>query len=213
MFCGREISLPAPHFKKLHGRSNALTAEQKHQRWQEVTAWCEQLDPRIPIDPGIKETVIALNVLDIPTVMSCEGHLRGPFVPWVNIAAPDFYEKQKRIKQVQSWLEQQPETDETRRIVEYMEQQKNVTIQQHLPIRKRLYEYLARFYQERDVPYERRLVLSGGDGITGLSSQGGVLMEILSVEERQQRLLAYQDEMRAFTAFLKQLYFSSEDEG
>jgi hypothetical protein len=35
-----------------------LTAEQKHQRWQEVTAWCEQLDPRIPIDPGIKETVI-----------------------------------------------------------------------------------------------------------------------------------------------------------
>jgi hypothetical protein len=94
-----------------------------------------------------------------------------------------------------------------------MEQQKNVTIQQHLPIRKRLYEYLARFYQERDVPYERRLVLSGGDGITGLSSQGGVLMEILSVEERQQRLLAYQDEMRAFTAFLKQLYFSSEDEG
>jgi hypothetical protein len=38
-------------------------------------------------------------------------------------------------------------------------------------------------------------------------------MEILPVEERQQRLLAYQDEMRAFTAFLKQLYFSSEDEG
>jgi hypothetical protein len=207
MFCGREISLPAPHFKTK--RSNALTAEQKQQRWQQVTAWCGQLDPRNPVDPGIKETVIALNVLDIPTIMSCEGHLHGPFAPWVNIAASDFYEKRKRIKQVQSWLEQQPETEETRRIVEYMEQQKSIAIQEHLPIRKRLYDYLARFYQEHSVPYERRLVLSGGEGITGLGCQGDVLMEILPVEERQQRLQAYQDEMRAFTAFLKQLYFSS----
>ncbi|GHO93928.1 hypothetical protein KSF_039760 [Reticulibacter mediterranei] len=190
-----------------------MTVEQKHQRWQEVTAWCEQLDPRSPVDPGIKETVIALNILDIPTVMSCEGHLHGPFAPWIKIAAPDFYEKRKRIKQVQNWLEQQPETDETRRVVEYMEQQKSVTIREHLTIRRRLYDYLAHFYQERCVPYERRLVLSGGDGITSLGSQGDVLMEILPLEERRERLLAYQDEMRAFTAFLKQLYFSSEDEG
>jgi len=186
-----------------------LTAEQKHQRWQEVTTWCEQLDPRYPVDPGIKETVIALNVLDIPTAMSCEGHLHGPFAPWVNIAAADFYEKRKRIEQVENWLEQQPETDETRRVVEYMEQQKSTTIQQHLPIRMRLYDYLARFYQDRSVPYEQRLVLSGGDGITGLGCQGDVLMEIFPLEVRRVRLVAYQGEMRAFTDFLKQLYFSA----
>jgi hypothetical protein len=186
-----------------------LTAEQKHQRWQEVTAWCEQLDPRSPVDPGIKETVIALNVLDIPTAMSCEGHLHGPFAPWIKIAIPDIYEKRKRIRQVQSWLEQQSETEEIRRIVEYVEQQKRIMIQEHLPTRTRLYDYLARFYQEHNTPYERRLVLSGGDGITSLGSQGDVLMEILPLEERRELLLAYQDEMRAFTDFLKQLYFAS----
>jgi hypothetical protein len=186
-----------------------MTLEQKQQRWQEVAAWCDQLDPHYPVDPGIKETVIVLNVLGISTVMSCEGHLRGPFSPWVNIAAPNFYEELKRIKKVQDWLSQQQDTEEIREARKYVEQQKKSMLEKHLPIRKLLYSYLAAFYEKRTVSYERRLILSGGDGVTGLSSQGSALMEMLPLEERQERLLEYQEEMWAFTAFLKDIYFSS----
>ena len=186
-----------------------MTPGQKQQRWQEVAAWCDQLDPHYPIDPGIKETVIVLNVLGIPTSMSCEGHLHGPFIPWVNIAAPNFYEERGRIKKVQDWLSRQQDTEEIRKARKYVEQQQKNIIEKHLPIRKQLYSYLAAFYEKRTILYERRLILSGGDGVTGLSSQGGVLMEMLPLEERQERLLEYQDEMRAFTAFLKDIYFSS----
>ena len=39
-----------------------------------------------PLDPGIKETVIALNLLGLQTVQSCEGHLdHGCPYPWVTV--------------------------------------------------------------------------------------------------------------------------------
>lgn len=41
---------------------------------------------KMPIDKGIRETVIVLNVLGFTTSMSCEGHLdRGLPYPWVDI--------------------------------------------------------------------------------------------------------------------------------
>ena len=41
---------------------------------------------KMPIDKGIRETVIVLNVLGFTTLMSCEGHLdRGLPYPWVDI--------------------------------------------------------------------------------------------------------------------------------
>jgi hypothetical protein len=47
-----------------------------------------------PIDPEIFETVVALNALDIPTVMLCGGHIddgRGLLLPWVDIEPSDPY--------------------------------------------------------------------------------------------------------------------------
>jgi glutathione synthase/RimK-type ligase-like ATP-grasp enzyme len=46
------------------------------------------------IDPGIKEAVIALNLLGINTIASCEGHMdeengHGTDFPWIDVAASD----------------------------------------------------------------------------------------------------------------------------
>ena len=44
------------------------------------------------IDESIKETVIMLSALDMPTSQSCEGHIEsGTSAPWVGISAPNVY--------------------------------------------------------------------------------------------------------------------------
>ncbi len=41
---------------------------------------------KMPVEKGIRETVLMLNVLGFTTLMSCEGHLdRGLPYPWVDI--------------------------------------------------------------------------------------------------------------------------------
>jgi hypothetical protein len=56
--------------------------------WKELAEKFSHVTDKIdmPIDEGILETVVALNALDIPTSMSCEGHLdHGLSYPWVDI--------------------------------------------------------------------------------------------------------------------------------
>jgi hypothetical protein len=58
------------------------------QKWDELAKKFSRFTDRIgmPIDEGIFETVVALNALDIPTSMSCEGHLdHGLPYPWIDV--------------------------------------------------------------------------------------------------------------------------------
>jgi hypothetical protein len=59
---------------------------EKQNTWDRIRAKVDRTcDPlRMPIDEGIKETVIVLNALGFKTVGSCEGHLdRALLCPWV----------------------------------------------------------------------------------------------------------------------------------
>lgn len=67
------------------------------QKWEELSEKFSHVTDKIgmPIDGGIFETVVALNVLDIPTSMSCEGHLdHGLPYPWVDIEMPEWLDNQ-----------------------------------------------------------------------------------------------------------------------
>jgi len=66
-------------------RHDTQTAEQRYQEMQErVSTFTDKLGT--PIDPGIFETVVALNLLGFHTSQSCEGHLdHGCPYPWVTI--------------------------------------------------------------------------------------------------------------------------------
>lgn len=58
--------------------------------WQDMAKQFSRVTDRLGkrIDKGIFETVVALNVLGIQTVGSCEGHIDwGMPHPWVDIAA------------------------------------------------------------------------------------------------------------------------------
>ena len=62
----------------------------------EVAHWTDGLG--MPIDPKIKETVIALNIMGFETSQSCEGHAdRGLPHPWIhfNVYDEEFEELKK----------------------------------------------------------------------------------------------------------------------
>lgn len=65
---------------------------EKVNRWEEKRKEIDQMGDRTGkgIDGGIKETIIALNIYDLPTRNSCEGHLdHGVPFPFADIEAPN----------------------------------------------------------------------------------------------------------------------------
>lgn len=74
-----------------------LLIEQKEtnlaqQKWENACKEIENITDSLGhhIDKNIKETVVSLNVLNINTAGSCEGHIdSGMSAPWVLIAAPN----------------------------------------------------------------------------------------------------------------------------
>ncbi|MBU4082703.1 class I SAM-dependent methyltransferase [Patescibacteria group bacterium] len=69
----------------------SCTQEEKLARIREdIENWADMNGKGI--DESIKETVIMLSALDMPTSQSCEGHIEsGTSAPWVGISAPNVY--------------------------------------------------------------------------------------------------------------------------
>jgi len=65
----------------------------KIRQWDETAEKFRKVKDKLgcPIDEGIFETVVALNILGITTTMSCEGHLdHGLPYPWVDTLPQDY---------------------------------------------------------------------------------------------------------------------------
>lgn len=136
--------------------------------WQEMAKQFSRVTDKLgkKIDKGIFETVVALNVLDIHTVGSCEGHIDwGVPHPWVDIEAS-------------------------------------------LSQKYQIHRYLDQFYQaHHSIGFDCMLGFNG----YRLRSNGAAFAPLLSAEEQQQKLVNYQEEMAAFTAFLKALFFQRQE--
>src|SRR3989344_8422787 len=68
--------------------SNMNIKIDKEAKWEQVSKRIEKTTDRLElkIDPGIIETVVALNALEINTSQSCEGHMDALGGPWIDIA-------------------------------------------------------------------------------------------------------------------------------
>jgi hypothetical protein len=161
-----------------------------------------------PIDDGIFDTVVALNALGITTSASCEGHLdHGLSHPWIDVQLSeltDFYTpemaqmsediRKMRVRLCESY------TPEMRQLQEEWERMRSGE-------RLKLFSMLADFYKDRVVSYDRMITFS----VLGrIRSQGGDYLSLLPEDERALRMKDYQQEMRAFTEFLKSIYVSRE---
>jgi hypothetical protein len=193
----------------------ALTREQKEQRWQEVAARVDKITDRLgnPVDAGIKETVIVLNLLGFPTAMSCEGHAqRAVGGPWVDMR-PEGVEALKEHwaqaeRACQTAREEKRSPKEMEGLYQTLRETRKELETPVLQLAGRLMPYLMEFYQERMAPHDRRLILHDFFASFRLQSHGVFLQEIADLVQREAKLLEYQEEMRAFTAFLKARYFT-----
>jgi hypothetical protein len=146
------------------------------------------------VDEGIKETICALWVHGFKTRSSCEGHLDwGLPYPWIEIYTfpPSGFDET---------------TNEKRELMEKEWRFKNLKQQ------KRMLDFLEEFYRERKSPLEAHLIFKyiGAYGCFRIQSFGGEIMDIYLFEEKKKKLELYREEMKAFTEFLKNKFFSAE---
>lgn len=196
--------------------------ETKAQQWNQVKEQCQRITDVLgyPIDAGILDLVVALNVLQIPTTGSCEGHLdHGTMAPWVDIEAPGAQEEQRQAGNARREAREadtRQESDEAiYQLMERVKEHEHRASCLNLTVRARLMDYLDTFYHSRQVPYDHRLsiqgiVVGGLTSMTRLESQGAGLQDIRTPGERGHYLQIYQAEMRAFAHFLKATFEETE---
>jgi hypothetical protein len=167
------------------------------------------------IDKGIIDTVIGLNVLGITTRQSCEGHVDwGTGAPWVDVEATgpkveELEQKAREAWEVAENAERQHATeDELQKVFGEAHRARREERVEHLKVAKKMLTYLDEFYTNRQVPANQRLVLTYH--ASRLESQGAAFQDLAEPDVKQQKLLKYQAEMKAFTEFLKEKYYADE---
>jgi len=192
--------------------------DEKQLRWQEVQQQFSQTTDRLgmPIDGGIFETVVCLNILGIVTRQSCEGHLgRARPAPWVTFTTPgvsDLYKEAAAAhKQARDASKERSYSyEELTQLFAPAHQLREEADAKHAVDQQKVIDYLTQFYAERHVPYDCMLIVySDIAGISTLESQGAPLQVLQPPEVKAQKLLEYQQEMQAFAAFLKHCYFQA----
>lgn len=177
------------------------TNNSRQQQWDETATRVDKAVDGLglEIDKGIKDAVVGLNVHGINTFQSCEGHLDGrdSMSPYIDIKADGAEDFETQIDN--------SEGSEKDKLMEKL-------YKLNLEERKKLLALLGEFYQEKnDTPFDQRLiVVGGGNGWARLENQGADIQTILSAEDRARQLEAYQLEMKTFTGFLKDKFFSDD---
>lgn len=178
--------------------------QEKEQGWQERLKDVDQLADKLGlgVDEGIKETVAAFHVFEINTIASHEGKIDRYPVPYIDVESADIAELDRRLEGLED-----KEGEESEREAESIREE---ILRRNLAERKKIIPLLEEFYSERKVPYEVRLGIdSKARGWSRIQSQGAEFQEIESDDAaRKQRLRLFQEEMRAFTDFLKGKYFN-----
>jgi hypothetical protein len=226
-----------------HNEGGQFDGEHDAKRLEKTKKWLKAVDEikevkdllGKPIEEHIRDTVVGLNVLEIPTSGSCEGHIdRAIPAPWVYIQADNRpqerfvgeeatfeatakkygipTEEVLRAKNHDAWVEATVAGDNGEETAEYLEWRKK-----NDQLRMRVQELLDNFYQERIVDAAARIQIdqraegirihNGGEDYTRKTSHS------LSDEERRAlaiRLKEYQAEMQTFADFLRDKYLDSE---
>lgn len=194
-----------------------MTNKIKQSNWAKVAAQVDEIKDGLgqPIEPGIKEVVIALSVLGINTTQSCEGHLdRGFAGPWVEISPEETEELKKLrgdIKILAADVDAKEKSKAPREELEELYHKTHKLDAKEdryvLSETKKVFDLLREFYEERNPGFGQMLILRFYRSDARLMCQGTELQGIMSPEEKAANLKRYQGEMKSFTEFLKKKYF------
>jgi hypothetical protein len=179
------------------------SAQRRH--WQKVrqevkSTFVDKLG--MPIDRGILDTVAIMRLLGINTRMSCEGHIdRSLHGPYIMFASAKAVELEKQIEE----LKEKGQDEEVQRL-------KLEAGRLNILERDKLVKYLDKFYASRLVPYNQRLIImSVSPTFVGyLYCQGSERALGASKTAREKILAMSRKEMKAFTDFLKAMYYEDK---
>lgn len=195
--------------------------ELKKQQWDAMAARVDKVRDGMdhPIDPGIKEAVIVLNLLGFKTTMSCEGHADRPLAmpyPWVEIQ----FKKNAREEELELLHQQEDKIvseNKTATTESLDEMLKETTKKRHLlhaeinadyaNQARPIYNLLAKFHEQRRPMYASVLHFELRRHSGRLQSLTGRLEEQSAPGRKAEYLATQQAEMQAFTEFLKQKFF------
>jgi hypothetical protein len=181
--------------------------QNKQKRWKQV--W-EKYDE---MEEGVREAVVALNLLGVNTIASCEGHMdHGVAASWIDTSLEmneEIAEKVKKADELQDAAEhllihRRDNPDVRRLFTDYEELRDEIlfaNLQETLAVEK----LLTKFYKKRDCEYRVRIILNiYGRGTGRLISQGGLYQEAFSEEIQAKNLELFQKEMVEFGIWLKE---------
>lgn len=213
------------------------TSTKKH-RWEkmekEVETWTDALG--LGIDPGIKKTVIILNLLGFKTQQSCEGHIDwGRPYPWVSITTEDKQIETLRNEGMKIWNDIKEKEQDIQKKYPHLSsreapfEEKAQKLEEEL---KKMYEkyhaivdkinklsrlkilplnnLIANFYSSHAINPDRMLILQEfGIDAFEIFSLGGNWQIVRDENEKLKKLKEYQQEIQSFTDFLTDYYFAS----
>lgn len=181
--------------------SSSDLAQEEKEKWQKFSTEVNETADKLgmPIDEGIKETVVALKANDFETTGSCEGHLEhGVGSPWV-----DFQRKgiesliDERYSVVEKYIKNNDENNkDLDKLNDEIEKKNSVVI-------NKLFGFLDEFYSNRKVPFDQRLIVHPYVIDNRLENQGATTIKSVPLEKRGDKLNEYKKEMNDFTQFLK----------
>lgn len=183
------------------------TIEQKRAKWDETLKALDYIVDKLGkhIDPEIKEAVAALQCSGFETDGSCEGHIRDAkfHPPYVDISFVR-EEVRAKAKELRGNEKDPVESAELDKLLEDARREAFAGV-------TRLMSVLEEFYRDRQVSFERRLIIgffARSVESTRLESQGAGVHDFYPPDLRQQKLREFQDEMATFTEFLRERFLS-----
>jgi len=188
----------------------------REQQWQElVHSYIQEAEEQgWSYEPEIVETIVVLRLFGITIYKASMGISELFAYPWVSIKRAGLNEEEQLVRlaweeaQKQRELKQLPR-DQIDGLFYKYHRMKDALISKHLEERGILLQHLTAFYAKHQVPYDRVLTLQDMQYTATLESQGAQFQILASPQERQEKLLEYQQEMQQFTEFLKHAYFSA----
>ncbi len=206
---------------------------EKQQRWQAMEKEIDSITDGLGlgIDPGIKTTVIVLNLLGFKTSQSCEGHIgRGLPYPWIdfeteNQEIADLNTKHqniiKLIEKERSDIQKKypdlslgealrkEESKDLNSLYQKMhtinDAIEKISKSQLMPLKK----LLGDFYKGRTTDPDRMITIHElNPTFLRMYSLGGNWQIVRSDNDKASKLKEYQQEMKKFTNFLTDQYFS-----
>jgi hypothetical protein len=166
------------------------------------------------VDLGIRDTVAAFNANGFSTTASCEGHLdHGVAAPWIDIEDPstdDLWEKSSEAFEIADKAEENKQPERVlKALYKRAHEQRGEARRPTLLQAKRLMSFLADFYEDREVPFDRRLTLELNGSSCRIQSSGALVQAIEDDQTKSANLEQYREEMKLFSNYLKSKFLNT----